>query len=318
LEELLAQHGAGRARWLETTPDEPGPSQARQAVEAGATLVMVWGGDGTMIGVASALAGTGVPLGILPGGTANLFARNLGIPLGLDGAVATAVGGRTRTVDLLDVDLGGGEHRVSAVMSGAGWDAEMMAAPESRKRRFGWGAYAIEGVRSVRQRPMQLRVTVDDGPELRLSGRTVLIANVGMLVAGMMLVPEASADDGLLDVLVIDPSTPLDWVRSTAGILSRSALNDPSRTHLRGREVVVRTGHVRKRQIDGDLVSPGASLHVRVLPAALDVRVPASRPRGTRRLGRGVADGDGSRRRRRAQPPQATRSSSRQTFTTRR
>jgi diacylglycerol kinase (ATP) len=261
--------------WVETTAADPGPLQAHRAVADGADLVMVWGGDGTMIGVAAALEGTGVPLGILPGGTGNLLARNLGIPLDLADAAAVAFTGDDRTIDLLDVALGRGERRVSAVMSGAGWDAEMMAAPEARKRRLGWGAYAIEGVLGLRSKPMSLRISVDGGPEHRLAGRTVLVANVGMLVAGLMLVPEARPDDGLLDVLVIDPTSPADWIRTTAGIITRTGRDtDPSRVRFRGSEVAISTGHVRKRQIDGDLVTPGSGLNVRVLPRALVIRVP--------------------------------------------
>jgi diacylglycerol kinase family enzyme len=262
-------------RWVETSADDPGPGQARAAVDAGAELVLVWGGDGTMIGVAAAVAGTGVPLGILPGGTGNLLVRNLGIPLDLDGAARVAFTGRDRRIDLLDVDLGGGEHRVSAVMSGAGWDAEMMAAPEARKRRLGWGAYAIEGAVAMRSRPMSLRISVDGGPEQRLTGRTVLAANVGMLVAGLQLVPDASPDDGLLDVLVVDPTSPMDWVRTTAGIITRTGQDtDPSRIRFRGTEVRIATGHVRRRQIDGDLVTPGSGLDVRVRPGSLTVLTP--------------------------------------------
>lgn len=276
LSELFARHELPDPTWVETTADDPGPGQARQAVAEGADLVLVWGGDGTMIGVAGALAGTRVPLGIVPGGTGNLLARNLGIPLDVEGAVGVALTGVSRAIDLLDVDLGGGEQRVSAVMCGAGWDAEMMAAPEALKRRLGWGAYAIEGVRSIRTKAMKLRVCVDGGPEQRIAGRTVLVANVGMLVAGLVLVPEASPDDGLLDVLVVDPTSPLDWIRTTAGIITRTGSDtDPSRTRFRGREVRIRTGHVRKRQVDGDLVTPGSDLCVRVRPGALVVRVPA-------------------------------------------
>jgi diacylglycerol kinase family enzyme len=277
----LAAHaeaaGAAMPMWVETSPEDPGPGHARAAADAGADLVLVWGGDGTMIGVAEALVGTGVPLGILPGGTGNLLARNLGIPLDLAGAVATAFGGRSRTIDLLNVDLGKGERKVSAVMSGAGWDAEMMAAPEATKRRLGWGAYAIEGARGlVRTKPMALRISVDGGPEQRLAGRTVLVANVGMLVAGLMLVPGASPDDGMLDVLVIDPTSPLDWIRTSAGIITNTGHDtDPARIRLRGSEVRIATGHVRKRQIDGDLVTPGSDFHVKVMPQALTVRVPA-------------------------------------------
>jgi diacylglycerol kinase family enzyme len=107
-------------------------------------------------------------------------------------------------------------------------------------------------------------------------GRTVLIANVGTLVAGVNLIPEARADDGLLDVLIIDPSSPVDWVRTSAQILrGRGADGDPSRTHLRGRDVVVTTGHPRGRQVDGDTVADGQGFHVTVLEQALAVRVPA-------------------------------------------
>lgn len=272
---LARANGHEPPRWVETTAHEPGPGQARAAVAEGAELVLVWGGDGTMVGVAGALVGTGIPLGILPGGTGNLLVRNLGIPLDLPGAAQVAFTGRNRTIDLLDVDLGKGEHRISAVMCGAGWDAEMMAAPEARKRRLGWGAYAVEGVRALRKKPMRLSVSVDGGAPMELSGRTVLVANVGMLVAGLVLIPGASPDDGLLDILVVDPTSPLDWVRTTAGIIARTGEDsDPSRIRLRGHEVQISTGHVRKRQIDGDLVSSGAGLSVRVLPSSLVVRVP--------------------------------------------
>ncbi len=272
---LAEAEGHERPRWVETTARDPGPGQARAALDDGAGMVMVWGGDGTMVGVAAVLANTGVPLAILPGGTGNLLARNLGIPLDLPGAIEVAYGGRTRAMDLLDVDLGGDERRTSAVMCGMGWDAQMMAAPDEQKRRLGWGAYAIEGARTVGSKPMPVRISVDGGPEERLTAQTVLVANVGMLVAGLVLVPEAEADDGLLDVLVVAPSSPVDWIRTTAGIVGRYGSDaDPSRKRFRGRNVRIATGHVRKRQIDGDLVTPGSGLHVAVRPAALAVRVP--------------------------------------------
>ena len=98
-----------------------------------------------------------------------------------------------------------------------------------------------------------------------------------MLVAGLNLIPEAQGDDGLLDILVIDPSSPVDWARTTTGILlGRGAADDPSRTHLRGREVIVSTGHARGRQIDGDPVGDGHGFRVAVLHKALTVRVPTT------------------------------------------
>jgi diacylglycerol kinase family enzyme len=273
--DIASDLGVDNPRWLPTTEDDPGPGQARQALDDGATMVLVWGGDGTVTAVASVLSGTGVPLGLLPGGTGNLLARNLGVPLHLAEAVSTAYRGRDRAIDLLDVYLGHGEHRISTVMCGTGWDAAMMAAPERLKKRLGWGAYAVEGARRMRQQPMRLRLSVDGGPPQRIYGRTVLVANVGTLVAGLRLLPESEPDDGLLEVLIVDPESPLDWLRTTADVVrGRGAERDPSRTLLRGRDVVVSTGHRRRRQIDGDLVGSGYGFHVRVLPGALKVRVP--------------------------------------------
>jgi len=275
VESVAASVGQPMPIWLETTPDDPGPGQARRAVEEGATTVIAWGGDGTVMGVAASLVNTEVSLGIVAGGTGNLLARNLGIPLDTRAALAVALTGKDRRIDLLDVYLGRGQRALSAVMCGMGWDADMMAAPEQLKKRVGWGAYVIEGARSIGRKPMRLRLSVDGGPEQHLYGRTVLVANVGTLVAGIDLIPEARADDGLLDVLVIDPSSPRDWARTTSGIVrGKGAESDPSRTHLRGREVIVSTGHARGRQIDGDTVADGHGFRVMLLSNALSVRTP--------------------------------------------
>ena len=276
LNALVADLGEPEPAWFETTADDPGPGQARQAMAEGATLVLAWGGDGTVTAIAAELARTDVALGLLPGGTGNLLARNLDIPLTFADALAVAYRGRDRRIDLLDVYLGQGRHQTCAVMCGTGWDAAMMAAPENLKKTLGWGAYALEGARRIRQKPMKLRMSIDGGPQQHLYGRTVLIANVGMLVGGLDLVPEASPDDGLLKVLVIDPSTPLDWMRTTTGILrGKGSADDPSRTLFSGKDVVVTSAQTRKRQIDGDLVSDGHGFHVRVMPKVLTVRVPA-------------------------------------------
>jgi diacylglycerol kinase family enzyme len=277
IDEVASALGQPAPAWFETSADDPGPGQVAQALDTGATTILAWGGDGTVLGVASTLVGTAVSLGVVPGGTGNLLARNLGIPLDARGAIEVALGGADRRIDVLDVYLGGGEHAISLVMCGMGWDADMMGAPEELKKRVGWGAYAVEGVRHMRKQPMRLRLSVDGGPEQHLYGRTVLIANVGMLVAGLNLIPEAVADDGLLDVLVIDPTSPLDWARTTAGILrGKGAEHDPSRTHLRGHDIIVSTGHARGRQVDGDTVPDGYGFRVRVLAKALTVRVPVS------------------------------------------
>ncbi len=273
---IVARLGEPEPLWLETTADETGRAQAEQAVASGADMVLAWGGDGTVLAVAAALAQTPVPLGILPGGTGNLLARNLDVPLTLEEAAEIAYRGVDRRIDLLDVYLGRGEHVVSAVMCGMGWDADMMAAPEGLKKALGWGAYLVSGAQRLRPQQMRLRLSVDGEPEITLRGHLVLIANVGRIVGGMDLLPESEPDDGMLEVLIIDPSTPLDYLRTSAGIVfGRGTADDPSRTVIHTRSVTVSTNHKRERQIDGDLVTPGYGFHARVLPQALSVRVPA-------------------------------------------
>lgn len=274
LNALAAELDQPEPDWMPTTVDEPGTSQARAAVAAGASLVLAWGGDGTVTAVAAGLAETGVPLGLLPGGTGNLLARNLDVPLELAPAVAVAYQGQNRSIDLLAVSLGRGQTNVSTVMCGTGWDAAMMNVSEQSKLRLGWAAYALQAARTVRQHPLRIKVRVDDGEEFQFYGRTCLVANVGTLVAGLNLLPESRPDDGQLEVMVFDPTTLMDYARTSWGVF-RGAPNaaDPARTLLRGKKVVVTTHKSRPRQIDGDLVPEGNGFVVRVRPGALVVRV---------------------------------------------
>jgi diacylglycerol kinase family enzyme len=269
------QYELGELKWATTTPDDYGTGQALAAVQDNASLVVVAGGDGTVRAVVAGLAGTGVPLGIVGRGTGNLLARNLGVPLETTAAIGTAFGGVDRAVDVIDVALGKGHREVSLVMAGMGWDASMMAVSEGAKARLGWGAYALQAARTVRDHPIRMRVQVDDGPEHNFFARMCLIANVGTLIGGFELLPESRPDDGLLEVLVFEPTTSVDYVRSSWGVLRGNGnSSDPARTLLRGRKVVITTPGSRPRQIDGDLIDEGHGFVARVQPGALTVRVP--------------------------------------------
>ncbi|MFL6069764.1 MAG: diacylglycerol/lipid kinase family protein [Actinomycetes bacterium] len=268
------QYELGELVWATTTPDDHGTGQALRAVEGDAGLVVVAGGDGTVRSVVAGLMGTGIPMGIVGRGTGNLLARNLGVPLETTAAIGTAFGGVDRTVDVIDLVLGKGRREVSMVMAGMGWDAAMMAVSEVAKARLGWGAYALQAARTVRDHPIRLRVQVDDGPEHTFFARMCLIANVGTLMGGFELLPESRPDDGLLDVLVFEPTTTVDYVRSSWGVLRNANGYDPARTLLRVRKVVITTPGSRPRQVDGDLIDEGHGFVARVQPGALTVRVP--------------------------------------------
>ncbi|MFN8148067.1 MAG: diacylglycerol kinase family protein [Candidatus Nanopelagicales bacterium] len=256
-----------------TTAESPGTEQARSAVAAGADLVLAWGGDGTVNSVAAGLAGTDVALGILPAGTGNLLARNLGIPLRMRDAAAVALTGEERRIDLIDIGLGG-RVTTCSVMAGIGLDAVLIDAPEDLKNVIGPTAYVVNGIRAVGHRTTRFGVAVDGARPHWFSAKSVLVANVGGLVAGLDLAPEAEVADGLLHVVVLPLGTPLDLLRTGTDLALRRPRNDRSRRHYAGRSVVIVSRETQPRQVDGDVVDEGRRLEARVRPGALLVRVP--------------------------------------------
>jgi diacylglycerol kinase family enzyme len=286
----------------ETTVEDPGVGPARAAVAAGATLVLAAGGDGTVRAVAEGLCGTGVPLGVLPQGTGNLLARNLDLPVDAVEALDVALTGADRRIDVgrLAVEEPEGAERVPGshdptadaekagaaqdaarsdeivftIMAGAGFDAAMMRdAPEGLKDTIGWPAYLLGGLRGMRRRHLRVEVSLDGGPPRRATVRTVLIGNLGQLQAGMELLPDARPDDGLLDVALVAPRRPTDWVVLVARGLLRRHRPDHRLQTFQAREVAVRMDGAHPRQVDGDLIADGSRLSARVEPGALLVRV---------------------------------------------
>jgi diacylglycerol kinase (ATP) len=268
-------HAAGMStpHVVTTTRDSPGVQQARDAVASGADLVLAWGGDGTIRSVAEGLVGTGTALGIIPAGTGNLLARNLGVPLSLDRAVTVALEGGERRIDAIEVGLGG-QVTLCTVIAGMGMDAVLIDASEGLKSAIGPSAYILNTLRAVRHKRMRVGIAVDGGAPRWYSARSVLVANVGGLVGGLDVVPEAEASDGLLHVVVLPLANAADWVRTGARLASRRAAQDSSRYHLQGSSVWVVAREPQARQIDGDVMEPGRSIQARVRRGALVVRVP--------------------------------------------
>ena len=269
----LARVGWPAPRWFETTPEDPGRGQALAAVEAGAEVVFVCGGDGTVMSAVSSLAGTETALAVLPAGTGNLLAANLGLSTDLAAGIEVVIeGGRRR----LDVGAADGKH--FAVMAGMGFDARMLAATsETAKARIGWPAYVLGAVRHLRDRPMRVTIKVDGDAPRRRRARSVLIANVGRLQGGVRLLAEAAPDDGLFDVAVLTPRTLRHWLMLAFAVLRRSA-RVPSMEVFHGARVEVTSDRPQPRQLDGDLIDSGRRLLAEVVPAALWLCVP--RPAG--------------------------------------
>jgi diacylglycerol kinase family enzyme len=268
----LAAAGWHQPWWLETRLDELGHGHARAAADGGADVVFACGGDGTIMSVLSGLAGTGVPLAILPAGTGNLLARNLQLPPDRDACLRIGLNGVDRKIDVGRVDE---THRF-AVMAGMGLDAAMiMDAPERLKKRIGWPAYAVSGAKHIFDRRAHVTITVDDQEPVELRARGIVIGNVGKLQAGMVLMPDATPDDGILDVAVLVPKTFRHWLMLSLHVLRRRPGGRGSRIkHFRGRRIHIECDRVWPREIDGDLLEPSKEMTIVVEPKALIVRIP--------------------------------------------
>ncbi|SPT53734.1 Diacylglycerol kinase [Actinomyces bovis] len=292
-----------QVRHLLTTPQSPGKLQARQALDAGAGLVVVAGGDGTLRCVAGELANTTVPMGILPLGTANLAARSLGIPVGGRRAQIEAIKllcgkGRTQPVDLgwVRTDLAAGTWHPCLTVSGMGFDADLVASTRSRlKGHAGWLAYAVAALGNLHGPRLDFELSLSGSPGTststststslppeRLRARTVLVANGGRLPAKIDLLPQARMDDGVLDVAAIDVRGSLaGWSNLAAQVLLPQAgwRERPRLSSIRtrrGSAVVLHCERPVAVQVDGDLLPPTECLQMRIDPAALQVLLPNS------------------------------------------
>jgi YegS/Rv2252/BmrU family lipid kinase len=267
--EAAARYG-WRAEVFVTDKAEAGVSAACGAALDGADLVVAVGGDGTVRGCAEGLARTGVPLGVVPHGTANLLARTLRIPGQPKAALAVALdsGSVDRTIDLAVAD-----GVPFTAMAGMGLDAAVVAGTKL-KHQFGWLAYAMSGAVHLALPPVRFTIRLDDGAPIEREARSVVAGNSGLLPGGFSLLPDARLDDGLLDVGVLAPHGPFGWTRLAARVLTHSHRQDRMLERFKARKVEISTPALLPREVDGELVSAGHALTVAIAPSALTVRMP--------------------------------------------
>ncbi|RWR22785.1 diacylglycerol kinase [Agrococcus lahaulensis] len=285
--------------WFETSADDAGEAAVRSALDAGVDLLLVAGGDGTVRVAADAVTSAHVPLAIIPAGTGNLLARNLGIDVtSLKNAVVNAFEGDEREIDLGELEIeapdGTRSRHAFAVMVGFGLDAEMIEkTDEELKKKVGWLAYVdaagrvISGLDKVR-----VQVRLDGGRTTRSTVNTMLIGNCGTVTNGIVVLPDAVVDDGMLDIALIRPQGARGWLQ-VAGYVARNNLLVTKllrRTGHLGRqrtgaalgygqakETHARLEEPRAVQVDGDVVGDAIALRAGVREDALVVRVPHRR-----------------------------------------
>jgi YegS/Rv2252/BmrU family lipid kinase len=256
--------------WLETTPADSGQGLAKDAVGQGADLVIATGGDGTVMACATALAGSQVPLAVLPLGTGNLVAANFDIPNDLDDALEIALECRRRRIDL--GSIGSGRFVIAA---GMGFDAAMLRdANHTLKARIGPLAYVWSALRNLRRPRASYRLRLDGGEEMTRRAQGVLVANLGKIQGGLPILPDAVPDDGQFDIAVLKTRTLGDWVGVAARILVRSRKPGPDVDTFRAHTVEIRCDRAQPVQFDGDTVEPTDRLDLEIDPSSLTLAVP--------------------------------------------
>jgi diacylglycerol kinase (ATP) len=284
--------------WFATTREDAGQHVTRLALRQGVAVVIAVGGDGTVRAVAEVLRSSEVPLAIVPTGTGNLLARNLGLVRGsLDKSAAIAFSGMNRSIDLgvASITTAHGEttDHAFSVMAGVGLDAEMIANTRPHlKRQMGWLAYVDAGVRVIaKAEPFRIRYSVTGRPERTTRVSTLLVVNCGVLPGNMLFLPDAVVDDGILDIAVLQPKGVLGWLgiwrrvswdnvvlrRSAAGrriIRLTEPSNERTMTTFQAGDIRISLEHPQEFELDGDQLGRVKSVFLHADPGCLIVRVP--------------------------------------------
>lgn len=279
---------------VETTCGGDAERLTRDAVRLGYRAVVAAGGDGTLAEVLTGLAGTGIPLGIIPQGTANIVASNLSVPFDVEGAVDLIVNGAPMPMDIGQMEDG----RYFALIAGAGWDAEVMrAATRQLKDRYGFGAYLFAALRNVTAPPSSLFHIQADDQEFEIRAATVLVANVGQIFHALLpvefkLAPATSVNDGMLDICIFAPRTLPDVAAVLWKVASKRYVGDQRMIFLKARSIRIDADPPMIVQIDGD-VSGTTPLAARAVPGGVSVLVnpQPEKPRRNGRALRGTQEG---------------------------
>lgn len=269
LRRVLAEEGVRDPLWCEVPKSKRAPREVERMLEQGAELVLAWGGDGMVRRCVGVLAGSGVSLGVLPAGTSNLFATNLGIPQDIREAVRVGLHGHCRSVDVGSFD---GER--FATMAGAGFDAAMIADADERKDRLGRAAYVLSGTANLDAETFKARIKVDGVLWYEGPASCILLGNVGELFGGIEVFEDARLDDGLLELGVLTAEGRGQMLRTVVRTALGTAERSPFVRVTKARRVKVKLDRKVAYELDGGARGKVRSFAVAVEPSAMSVCVP--------------------------------------------
>jgi YegS/Rv2252/BmrU family lipid kinase len=275
LRRRITDQNVDKLLWYEVPKSRKAPKKVREAIKAGVDLLMVWGGDGMVQRSIDVLArekgGAKIPLAILPAGTGNLLAGNLGIPDDLEKAVELAFHGERRRIDLGRLN---GEY--FAVMAGVGFDGALIRdADRGMKDRLGKLAYVWTGLRHVNGAAPEAKVLIDGVEWFDDEASCVLVGNVGTITGGIHAFDDAKPDDGWLDVGVATAQGAMQWARALGTMAVGRSDHSPFVRITRARRVDVKLRHKLEYELDGGARDAVKKLTIQVAPSAVTVCTPA-------------------------------------------
>lgn len=248
-----------------------GAKLAQVACEGGAELVMAYGGDGTIVDVATTLVKLGIPLGVLPGGTANAFREDVGVPPTLREAAQLAV---NDDVQIKSIDVGKVGDKLFLLRVGSGMVGTISDVPRELKNRFGLGAYIIKGIQALNQ-PQYVHYMLDiDGETIETDGAACMVSNGNSIGAlNIKLSQQIKIDDGLLDVYVLNNDLPT--MIAMAGSIANIDNLALSLQHWQGKRITISSEPQQGMYGDGEEIPfTQTPCTVEVLHNALQVLVP--------------------------------------------
>ena len=281
--------------WMKTDAKHTGAKQALDAIAKSVSHILVAGGDGTIREVLETVARNGslIPVGVIPSGTGNVLARNLGVELSsINTQARRAIEGIAHPIDMGIARIihqdGAREEKLFAVMAGLGLDAKiMMTTDPAKKRRLGWIAYVESGFKAIPLKYQRMSVQVDSRETTRVRVLTLLVGNVGWLPGRLSMMPDAAMDDGVLDVAAIGPYHFWQWIdlwsRVTIGHnvvrisrVGRKLLDATADVktleNMAGKKIRISPDEPVELQLDGDAVAVISEVEFETLPRAVMIR----------------------------------------------
>jgi YegS/Rv2252/BmrU family lipid kinase len=231
---------------------------------------MAWGGDGTINEVASALAFGEVPLGIVPAGSGNGLARQLGISPTPSNAIRRAISAEPRAID-----VGEAGDRMFVNLAGIGFDAYVASRFNEHGGRRGFSTYVRLSARALMSYVPETYTITPGGTEPSFSVRAVIItiANSPEFGNGAIIAPTARIDDGLLDLVVMEERSRLGTIVQLPRLFQGTVERAPGCTIRKITRATIESDRPMTYHVDGEPVSGGTSLRIRVHPGALYVAV---------------------------------------------